>query len=443
MLLTIAAKGFNAANLSWLLHKRPDRFQTFDMGYAKAYVFFSRVEAEQCEACLLLETNQDKLNNLFRAKDGGFQYVNDRQYISTSMFATAIAQVFSSALKGVCTEKPEAAGQPMELTATIVNFPCRMDAACIHKFFAPLDYGVEWQQELLYEDFPEWGNCPYGELKLSGRIPLKDLLRHLYILIPVMDKRHHYWLDETHLQTFTKYTQGWLNRHPEKRSIIKKYFASSPALAKEAGDEWGLTETDPETSLKEQRDAALLEQLLHCGAKSVLDLGCGDGKLLIRLLSSKAFAYIVGLDVSAKALEHAKKYIKRHYPTARCDIVIGSLTYRDKRMQGFDAAVLSEVLEHFEPERMDAVMKNILAQARPAHLLVTTPNRAYNAAYAGLEQGQMRHPDHRYEFMEKEFQDFCQRQAAQYGYQVIFTSIGPEIDGLGRPTLMGIFKKCA
>src|SRR5205807_8799918 len=93
-------------------------------------------------------------------------------------------------------------------------------------------------------------------------------------------------------------------------------------------------------SLNEQRLGTVLAALRASGARRVLDLGCGEGKLIRELLKEKQFEEIVGMDVSVRALEIAQRRLER-LPAAqskRARLMHGSLMYRDKRLEGFDAA---------------------------------------------------------------------------------------------------------
>ena len=53
--------------------------------------------------------------------------------------------------------------------------------------------------------------------------------------------------------------------------------------------------------------AAVVRELTAAGARRVLDLGCGDGRLLAALLSHPRFEEIVGVDASAAALDRAAR----------------------------------------------------------------------------------------------------------------------------------------
>ena len=127
MLLTISTTHRPASDLGYLLHKHSERFQSFDMSFGKAHVYYPEAEAERCSACLRLDVDAV---GMVRGKnpDQNFllsQYVNDRPYAASSFMSVAIAQVFGSALQGRCKDRPELAATPIPLTARIDVLPVR------------------------------------------------------------------------------------------------------------------------------------------------------------------------------------------------------------------------------------------------------------------------------------------------------------------------------
>jgi 3' terminal RNA ribose 2'-O-methyltransferase Hen1 len=177
----------------------------------------------------------------------------------------------------------------------------------------------------------------------------------------------------------------------------------------------------------------------------VLDLGCGAGTLLRELLKDKQFEEVVGMDVSIRSLEAAQRRLKldRLPPTqaGRAKLIHGSLMYRDRRLEGFDAAAVVEVIEHLDPPRLSAFERVLFELAKPRTVVLTTPNREYNVTWEALPAGQFRHPDHRFEWAREEFQRWAQAVAGRFGYAVRFLPVGPEHAEYGSPTQMGVFTR--
>jgi 3' terminal RNA ribose 2'-O-methyltransferase Hen1 len=198
-------------------------------------------------------------------------------------------------------------------------------------------------------------------------------------------------------------------------------------------------------TLNEQRLGTVLAALKSSGAKRVLDLGCGEGKLLQVLLKERQFEQIVGMDVSHRALEIAKDRLNLdrlpEMQSQRIHLMHGSLMYRDKRLAGFDAAAVVEVIEHLDPPRLAAFERVLFECARPATIVLTTPNAEHNVMWEALPAGNFRHKDHRFEWTRAQFQSWAGAIAKRFVYVVRFLPVGPEHVTFGAPTQMAVFEK--
>jgi 3' terminal RNA ribose 2'-O-methyltransferase Hen1 len=175
----------------------------------------------------------------------------------------------------------------------------------------------------------------------------------------------------------------------------------------------------------------------------VVDLGCGEGKLLRRLAEDAQFAEVAGLDVSTRALDIAEERLHRtrHLDEpGRVKLLHGSLVYRDARLAGFDAAAAVEVIEHLDPPRLTAFERVVFEFARPAGVVLTTPNAEYNVRFPGLAAGKFRHRDHRFEWTRAEFRSWAEAVADRHGYGVAFAGIGEDDPEVGSPTQMAVFR---
>jgi 3' terminal RNA ribose 2'-O-methyltransferase Hen1 len=464
MLLTISTTHRPATDLGHLLHKNPARAQSFELSFGTAHVFYPEASDELCIAALFVEIDPI---GLVRGKDGSGgsfalqQYVNDRPYAASSFLSVAIAQVFGTALGGRSKNHQALAETPLPLVATVPALPARGGDALVRDLFEPLGYAVTLARGPLDARFPEWGESPYVALTLEATVRLRDLLSHLYVLIPVLDNDKHYWVGSDEVEKLLRHAGDWLPAHPHRETIVSRYLARQRSLARdalarladevegadEAQEEHAREEEQMERviSLHEQRHGAVLAVLRDSGARAVVDLGCGEGRLLAALLKAGQFQHIVGMDVSYRTLERASDRL--HLDTmselqrARIELMHGSLTYRDRRLAGFDAATVVEVIEHLDPGRLAAFERVLFEFTRPATAIVTTPNAEFNVTWESLPAGSMRHRDHRFEWSRAEFAAWAKRMAEQFGYGVRFLPIGPEHPEHGPPTQMAVFSR--
>jgi 3' terminal RNA ribose 2'-O-methyltransferase Hen1 len=462
MLLTISTTHQPATDLGYLLHKNPARLQTEDLSFGTAYVFYPEAAAERCTAALLVEIDPIGLvRGRGPAGEGGQleQYVNDRPYAANSFLSVALGRLFTTAMSGRSKERQELAETGIPLSAHLPVIAARGGEDLVRRLFEPLGYTVELTGSKLDEMFPEWGESPYVALTLSGTVRLQDLLTHLYVLIPVLDNEKHYWVAHDEIEKLLKRGEGWLGNHPDKDLIVSRYLKRQRNLTREAlsrllADDSPSEEaqnsipiegeqTERTSSLHEQRLQTVLSVLKDTGAKRVVDLGCGEGKLLRLLLGEKQFETILGMDVSWRSLETAKERLRfdelPERQRSRIELIQGSLTYRDQRLNGFEAAAVVEVIEHLDAPRLATFERIVFEFARPQHVVLTTPNEEYNAVFETLPAGEFRHGDHRFEWKRAEFESWASGVAGRFGYNVRFAPVGPEDPERGAPTQMAVF----
>ena len=478
MLVTLSTTHVPATDLGFLLHKNPARAQQTSVSTGTAHVFYPEADAHRCTVALLLEV--DPIGLVRTARAGGTegaalaQYVNDRPYAASSLLAVALGKVFSSARRGVSKERPELVDAALPLEVHIPALSCSGGAEMAHRFFAPLGWRVEATAVPLDETLPEWGDSRYVDLRLSGELRVADALNHLYVALPVLDDAKHYWVDADEIEKLLRAGSGWLATHPERDLITRRYLrhrtsltrraierlaevddaealddALAPPVAAVGGPRDGDVEETPDrpVPLALQRHGAVLAALRSAGAHRVIDLGCGAGALLPALLAESSFTEILGVDVSARALEVAARRLRLdrmpERQAARIQLVQSGLTYTDARLRGYDAAVLMEVIEHLDPDRLPALEHAVFGAAVPTTVVVTTPNVEFNVRYEGLPAGAFRHRDHRFEWTRQQFADWAAAVGARYGYAVRLLGVGDEAPDVGTPTQMAVFTRSA
>ncbi len=475
MLVTITTRGDAAPDLSHLLHKHPGRAQSFDLSVGTAYVFYPADTPDECTAALLLEVDAIALA---RSKRYGAdaqalsRYVNDRPYASTSMLALAIGQVFRSAMGGRSTSRPERAAEPMDLELGLTSVPSEVDehgAGLATRLFAPLGWDVEETRRLLDDTRPEWGDAATVGLRLRGRVRLADALRQLTVLLPVLDDAKHYWVGDDEVGMLLRRGEGWLAEHPLRELITTRSLAHQRSLVDDAtgrllgldgtagdggsvdapvdeapADDDGATDR-PETPLYRRRAEAVLTALADVQAHTVADVGCGEGALLRHLFADRSFTTIIGTDVAPRELARAERRLRpddvSDEQRARVRLLQSSVTYSDDRIAGLDAVVLMEVVEHVDPERLPALEASVFQAARPAAVVVTTPNAEHNVRFASLAAGRFRHPDHRFEWTRDEFRTWAQGVGDRHGYTVEHRPVGDDDPEVGPPTQLALFRR--
>jgi 3' terminal RNA ribose 2'-O-methyltransferase Hen1 len=483
VLLTISTTAESASDLGFLLHKHPGRVQSFDVSVGVAHVFYPEVGERRTTAALLLEVDPV---GLVRGRHGppgeGFalgQYVNDRPYAASSMLAVAIKEVFRTALTGRCASHQELADSPIPLELHVPALPCRGGVELARRVFEPLGWQVAATAVPLDPEIGGWGESRYLDIRLTGSVRLADALNHLYVLLPVLDDGKHYWVATDEVDKLVRAGGDWLAGHPAKELITRRYLAHKRELTRDAlarlaevddtepedldnalegariaaetdrPDQPGLSgqpdQPDQPTPLSEQRRGAVLAAVRAAGARRVGDFGCGEGALVRELLADPAIEQVVATDVAARALQVAARKLRldrmSEQQRNRLEIFQSSLTYRDDRLAGLDAAVLMEVIEHIDPPRLSAMERVVFQHAAPSTVIVTTPNVEHNVRYETLPAGLARHRDHRFEWTRAEFRDWAGSVADRHQYRVRFLPVGADDPEVGPPTQMAVFDK--
>jgi 3' terminal RNA ribose 2'-O-methyltransferase Hen1 len=459
--LSVATTHRPATDLGFLLHKNPARAHEFDLGFGRAVMFYPQADPDRCEFAITLDIDPVALVRGRSGGDGLFdQYVNDRPYAASSFLSVALARGAREALAGRSKERQVLAETAIPLEALVAPLPVRGPSELVERLFGPLGYEVHVARHPLDPERPDWGDAPYVTLRLAGVKRLSELLTHLYVLMPVLDDRKHHFVDEDELEKLLARGEGRLQTHPERDLIVSRCLKRrghliKAALARLAEDEPPDAGLDPATQdevetaierpirLHERRLDRVAEILVQAGARRVLDLGSGDGKLIARLIRHREIEEIVGVEVSSAALARAEQRFADlpEHIRGRVRLLQGSLIYRDARLRGFDAAAVAEVVEHLEPDRLPHFERALFGDARPRMIVLTTPNRDYNVLFEGLPAGGFRHPDHRFEWNRAEFRAWTERVAAAHGYAVRHEGLGDEHPEHGAPSQLAVFTR--
>lgn len=232
MLLTITTTHKPATDLGFLLHKNPTRVHTVDLGFGGATVFYPTANEDICTVAMYVEIDAI---GLVRGRGSTLaQYVNDRPYVCSSFTSVALGRVFGTAMGGRSKERSELASTAIPLEATLSIVACKGGEDFIRRMFEPLGYAVSVRSHVLDERFSEWGDSHYFTVIIFGDKTVRDLLTHLYVLIPVLDSAKHYFIGSDEVDKLLLKGKDWLPSHPEKSLIVNRYLRYRIALTRDA-----------------------------------------------------------------------------------------------------------------------------------------------------------------------------------------------------------------
>ena len=463
--LTAAASDpYVASDLGYLLHKNPARVFMRAVSSGTATVFYSETTDARCTVILYVDVDPIALVRGKNKQTTGLldQYVNTRPFVANSILSVAINKSFAQSMAGKSKDRQALADQQLSFEACLGPVACQGDGEFISSLFEPLGYTVS---------IASLGNDDVSNLysiKISASIRLSELLNQLYVLIPVLDNSKHWWVDQDEVENLFNKGAHWLAQHPMREVITRRALKHRRELADVLLDRLSVLDDDKgsdearnsseaaisetvisETSgvapvrLHDQRLDRVAHLLQEHSVFRVLDLGCGEGKLISRLLKTPQFTKIMGVDPSLRSLRRARErfYLEDggEALNERLQFQLGSLTYADRRLRGFDAATLVEVIEHIDTNRLVALERSLFGDARPGLIIVTTPNADYNALFQALSAGEFRHEDHRFEWSRDEFKTWCQKIEQEYGYRVAIESLGPVDEHHGAPSQLASF----
>lgn len=468
-----------ATDLGYVLHKHPQRLHKFDTGVGPATVFYPEANEQRCTATLFVEVDPI---GLVRSKHPRLsEYVSDRPYAASSLLAVALGYVYRSALSGTCKDRPDLAEARLPLEVDVPVVPSRRGAGFIVELFEPLGYRVAVEAR---ED------SRFFRLRLRAEQRVCEVLAHLFILLPVLDGSPHYYVNDDTVEKLLRRGRGWLEKHPARAMIVRRYLGYSGGLAHRAfeGLDALVDASSPETesaeavegaesapeaegadvaesssvsavvgatppaeaavekqlSLSKQRVQTACAELVLGGARTVVDLGCGEGALLAALLTeTPGIERVIAADATMRSLQRAQRRTRKvaERSKAALEFIQSAVGFKDARLGGLDAICMLEVIEHIDPHRLDAAVASVFDVARPRLVIVTTPNREYNELFMFLRPGELRHRDHRFEWTREEFKAWANAVATAHGYIVGIKGIGPEDAQRGTPTQMAVFAR--
>ncbi|KQY91115.1 3' terminal RNA ribose 2'-O-methyltransferase Hen1 [Paenibacillus sp. Root52] len=476
MHLILQASGEDAAVVSHLLAKNPNNiYDRTDKG-VRVRMVYTRATSSETE--VLIHAEPDPVD-LVRGSPDGYditQYINDREFVTSSLFCSYIRSALGTALNGKPKEEyTKWVEHPFDLQLSFGPVASDLPDRVVEELFSHLGYAVTLEREELSYSFDLKKRSSVRRIILRGQETVQNALRQLFLLIPVLDNYKHYFISEDEIDKIKRYGDGWLETHPHKELIVKRTLRFAELIRKYESKEGRLSISDNkplsaedvendrnelaersnEASTEASTDDVLTDDLNELRYRAItevvarlphrqriVDMGAGEGKLSARLATIAGVESILAVEPSGqsrlRAMERFAKLEGRHGVFAMPEPIIGSLFYFDEQMQHQDVMILCEVIEHIEAYRLDGIMNTLLQEYQPEVLIVTTPNKEYNDVYA-MEQESFRHHDHRFEWTRAELAERCVEWSAGTNYTYTIQGIGEQVEGYGQPTQMIIF----
>ncbi|MEH7130630.1 methyltransferase domain-containing protein [Neobacillus drentensis] len=444
MQLSLTVRGPGAEAVSYLIAKNPNNlYERGEKGLTVRLVYptFSSEEVQ-----FLIYVKTDPIDLVKNSPDSFdiTHYINDREFAASSIFVSSIRKSLGTALNGKPAEDYASwVEHPFELELSFGPIATDLSNPELEALFAPMNYTIKIESG---ESFiRERSTARF--ITLIGKQTLQNALKHISILIPVIDNYKHYFIDERELEKLDRYGEGWLEEHPQKAFILKrslrfpKMISQSRFYEKETKTEE--KHEPPKIRLNDHRYEAIIKYVKALPKKgTIVDIGAGEGKLSVQLGFIEGVQEILSVEPSNKARLRAMERFEQAKEKRGCvepKSFAGSLFYYDERLLNKDVMVLCEVIEHIDEYRLASVFETIFKDYRPEVLIVTTPNKEYNVVYE--MDVAMRHHDHRFEWTRAELRQKVDAWSKLYPYQVSYLGIGEENQLYGHPTQMVIFRR--
>ncbi|MGB3260992.1 3' terminal RNA ribose 2'-O-methyltransferase Hen1 [Paenisporosarcina sp.] len=445
MQLTIQASGDNVQAISYLLAKNPNNLYERNHKGHLVRIFYSKFTETELEVTIFVTPDPIELVKNNSNSYDITHYINDREFAVSSIFCSFIRSALGTALNG----------QPKEEHLKWVNHPfsfnfkfgpvvSTLSDEKLMNLFEPIGYEVTINRPEIEYSFPIKTKSSARYLSIKGMKTLQEGLRHLFVLIPVIDNYKHYFIDEKEIEKLERYGEGWLEQHPLRDLIYRQAlrFKEIYSLVENSSKDEKKVEPVKKVRLNELRYEKIVNAVSQMKHRSVVDFGSGEGKLSMQLGFVEGITEILAVEpsesASLKALERFNK-VKNKEKFVLPELLWGSLFYYDERLKDKDVIILCEVIEHIDETRLPKAMDTLLHDYHPGALIITTPNREYNELYDMEEH--LRHNDHRFEWTRAEFRQWCTERNHSNDYELLFDGIGEEHPSHGFPTQMCIFKR--
>lgn len=223
MHLIVKACGVNAGVVSHLLAKNPNNvYDRTDKGVRVRMVY---TKASEQETEVLIHAEPDPVD-LVRGTPDGYditQYINDREFVTSSLFCSYIRNALGTALNG----KPKEdyvrwVDHAFELELKFGPVASDLPDRVVEELFSCLGYDITVERGESAYSFDLKNRSTVRHITLRGKQTIQQALRQLFLLIPVLDNYKHYFISEDEIDKINRYGEGWLDTHPLKGLIVRR-----------------------------------------------------------------------------------------------------------------------------------------------------------------------------------------------------------------------------
>ncbi|MET3320380.1 UNVERIFIED_ORG: 3' terminal RNA ribose 2'-O-methyltransferase Hen1 [Peribacillus simplex] len=445
MQLTIQASGDNVQAISYLLSKNPRNLYERNHKGHLVRLFYSKFTETELEATIFVTPDPIELVKGNSNSYDITHYINDREFAVSSIFCSLIRSALGTALNGQPKEEhTEWVNHPFSFQFEFGPVVSSLSDNQLKDLFEPIGYEVMITRPEIEYSFQIKDKSSARSISLKGMKTLQEGLRHLFVLIPVIDNYKHYYIDEKEIEKLERYGDGWLKDHPMRDYIYRQSlrFKEVYSIVENRKPEEKKEEKENKVRLNDLRYEKIVDTVSQMNPRSIVDFGSGEGKLSVRLGFVEGVKEILAVEPSQtaaiKALGRFEK-VKNKEKFVVPETIWGSLFYYDERLKNKDVIILCEVIEHIDEYRLPKVLDTILHDYQPNALIITTPNHEYNEVYD--MEDVLRHNDHRFEWTRAEFRQWCTERNHRDIYSLKFEGIGEEHDTYGYPTQMVVFER--
>ena len=439
MIFSISTTHYPATDIGFLLHKNPDEFHKIPFNFGDVYIFYPYGSPELCMATLIVKIDPIKLyEKSFIDVCYDFPFIEtEYEVFGFSLFSMLLSKIYVMTLNGISNSRSELVNLSIPLSANIINVMHYDKVLLIKEFFEQLEYNVRIENKSGNNNETKLCKIECFNIEITAIIPLKNILSHLCIILAVLDNSLHYWMNENEIDKIIEMSKVFLKNHPMEDYIMKhlskeKINSKVKAISFVSQDKlWNryLIPTvnkgrekllKKQVKFNEEKHNYIISVLKGLNSKSVVDIGCGEGEFIELLFKDVNFERILGVDVSNYMIEKAKFRIDLcNIPSEnkeRINIIQSSIFYRDKRLRGYEAATVINVIEYFDLPRLKLFEQVLFGLIQPQHVIIVISSVEFIVKKDSISNNKFNNVKNVFEWTKEKYKLWYSCVAEQYDY---------------------------